>query len=211
MRKKILLPLGVAAALLAPAWGLAQDGGTAGTGATGSGNAGGETRRGEDGGRGRDRGERGERGERGPGGNPGQWRERMATMLKERLGATDDEWKVLEPKVEKVGNARRDLTMGGMVGMMGGRGPGGPGGPGGPRGGGPDGGAAASPLAQASRDLSTALENKDAPAADITQKLSAFRAARKKAQDDLAAAQKDLQGVVTPRQEAVLVSMGMLD
>src|SRR5262245_54191352 len=88
----------------------------------------------------------------------GGGQERFQTMLKEQLGTTDDEWKVLQPKIEKVTAARRNS--GGFGGFGGGRG--GPGGGGRGRDGGND--AEASPVQKASRDLRTALENKDTPA-----------------------------------------------
>ena len=67
------------------------------------------------------------------------------------------------------------------------------------------------PVAKASADLSTALENKDTPAEDIAKKLAALREARDKARADLVAVQKELKDVLTQRQEAVLVTMGMLE
>jgi peptidoglycan hydrolase CwlO-like protein len=139
------------------------------------------------------------------------FQEQFEARLKEQLGTTDDEWKVLSPKIEKVMTARRNS--GGFGGFgLGGGGRGGPGG-GGNRGGG--GGAAddanASPVQKASRELRTALENKDTPAEEITKKLTALREAREKARAELAAAQKDLKEVLTPRQEAVLVTFGMLE
>jgi hypothetical protein len=55
------------------------------------------------------------------------------------------------------------------------------------------------------------LDNADAQASEITQKLTALRDARAKAKADLESAQKDLKDVLTPRQEAVLVVNGMLE
>ncbi len=132
----------------------------------------------------------------------GGGREQFMTRLKERLGATDDEWKVLQPKIEKVNTARRS-SFGGFGG-------------GGGRRGGNNGDAAAtpteqSPVQKASADLRTALENKDAPAEDIAKKLAALREAREKARAEVTAAQKELKEVLTQRQEAVLVTFGMLD
>ncbi|MGE5608946.1 MAG: hypothetical protein ACM359_06815, partial [Bacillota bacterium] len=49
---------------------------------------------------------RGGRGQQGAGNfDPAQFRQRMMDRMKERLGASDDEWKVLQPKFEKVMNA----------------------------------------------------------------------------------------------------------
>ena len=66
-------------------------------------------------------------------------------------------------------------------------------------------------MGKASADLRTALENKDTPADQINAKLTALREARDKARAEVAAAQKELKEVLTPRQEAVLVTMGMLE
>ena len=66
-------------------------------------------------------------------------------------------------------------------------------------------------VAKASADLRTTLENKDAPADDIKTKLAALRDAREKARAELQAAQKELKEVLTQRQEAVLVTNGMLE
>jgi hypothetical protein len=135
--------------------------------------------------------------------DPAQFREQMMNRIKERMGATDDEWKVLEPKIEKVTTAQRN-SRGGFFG--------------GGRRGGNNGNAAnanppadQSPVQKASADLRTALENKDTPADEIAKKLTALREAREKGKAEVAAAQKELKEVLTQRQEAVLVTMGMLD
>ena len=130
-------------------------------------------------------------------------RERWMTSIKEQLGANDDEWKVIQGKLDKVMNAQRD-SRGGMFG-------GGPGGRRGGRGGDQPSDQPSSPVQTASRDLRTALENKSATSEEITTKLTALREARDKARAELQTAQKDLKEVLTPRQEAVLVSMGMLE
>jgi len=133
--------------------------------------------------------------------DPAQFRERRLTQIKEQLGASDDEWKVLSPKIEKVMTAQ-------MAGF-GGRGGGG-------NRGGNNADATAtdrpqSPVAKAASDLRTTLNNKDASADDIKAKLAALREAREKVRADLQAAQKELKEVLTQRQEAVLVNMGMLE
>jgi hypothetical protein len=138
----------------------------------------------------------------GPGGNfdPAQFRERMLNDLKERLAASDEEWTVLKPKIEKVQTAQM-AALGGRFGGM----------RGGDRGRGGDSNRQRSAAEQASRDLRDALENKDTPAETITAKLTALREARAKAKTELETAQKDLQSVLTPRQEAVLVAAGTLE
>ena len=165
----------------APAGGGAPAGGAAGGGAAG-GAAGGN--------RGGNRGNF----------DPAQMRERYLTSIKERLGASDDEWKVLSPKLDKIMTAQRDARGGSNFGGR-------------TRGGQPGAADAAptTPVAKASADLRTAVDNKDTSAEDITKKLTALREAREKSKADVLALQKDLKDVLTPRQEAVLVTMGMLD
>src|SRR5690606_14415515 len=51
-----------------------------------------------------ERGERGERPERGERGNfdPAQMQQRMMERMRDQLGATEEEWTVLQPKLEAV-------------------------------------------------------------------------------------------------------------
>lgn len=137
--------------------------------------------------------------------DPAQMRERMMTRIKEQLGATDDEWKAIEPKVDKVMTAQRESRGGfGFGGFGGGRG--------GPGGGG--GGADQQPttaVGKASADLRTTLDSKDAAPETIAKKLATLREAREKARKDVADAQKELKEILTQRQEAVLVMNGMLE
>jgi len=144
----------------------------------------------------------GGRGNRGGGGgnfDPAQMRQQMMDRMKEQLGATDDEWKVLMPKIEKVMQAQRDSSGGGFGGMMGGRG-----------GRGGNNQAPETPIGKAAQDLRTTLENKDAKADEISAKLKAYREVRESAQQALAQAQKELKEVLTLRQEAILVLSGRL-
>src|SRR5436309_1881660 len=139
--------------------------------------------------------------------DPAQFRQQMEDRLKEQLGTNEDEWKVLQPKVQKVFDAQRDAGRGFGFGGMGRRGGGGGGGGFGGGGGGSD--QPQSAVAKAQQDLRTTLDNKSASADEISAKLTALRDARTKARADLEAAQKELKEVLTARQEAVLVSMGM--
>ena len=149
--------------------------------------------------------------------DPAQFRAQMMERLKTQLGASDDEWKVLEPKVTKVMDAAR-ASSSGRGGF------GGPGGPGGDRGGrtrggdngGTNGGTPApttptSAVAQAAQELRTVVENKSSTPEECSQKLAAYRAAREKAKGDVMAAQKELKELLTPKQEAILVSSGTLE
>jgi hypothetical protein len=149
---------------------------------------------------------------RGGGFDPSQFKQMMLDRAKERLNpASEDEWKVISDKLGKVMDAQRDYRMPFDFG-------GGRGGRGGDRGGDSnrsrDRGADSqnkTAVSTAANDLKEALDNKETPQEQVTAKLAALRDARAKAKTKLEAAQKDLQGVLTGRQEAVLVSMQMLD
>jgi hypothetical protein len=143
----------------------------------------------------------------------------MMDRLKQQLGATDDEFAAIQPKIQAVMNDQRDAQTGGMFGGRGGRGGrggggGNAGGNGGNGGGGQGGAAAATPesdVAKAAADLQTTLDQKDATPDDIKGKLETLRTAKKAAKETLSKAQDDLKSVLTQRQEAVLVEFGMLD
>lgn len=177
----------------------------------------------------------------GPGGGPpdfAQMREQMLNRLKDQMGATDDEWKALQPLIEKVQQLQRQTGGRGGPGMFGpggsgrprgqGRPPqggpeggpdaqggppqGGPGGPGGPPNFGPGGpGGPSSEVQQKQSNLRDTLQNKDAPADEVNAKLAALREARAKAKSDLIKAQEDLKQVLRVRQEAVLVAFGIIE
>jgi len=155
---------------------------------------------------------------RGGGGNrwdPAEMRQRMRERMKEMLGASDEELQVLEPKIEHVMQLQRDAGGFGR-GMFGGmRGRGGPGGPGGDRADRPDRGPnpdqPQSPVQTKLRELQTVLDNKDASPDEIKAKLVELRDARTKAKEALTKAQTELRELLTQRQEAVMVMMGMLD
>jgi hypothetical protein len=125
--------------------------------------------------------------------------------IREQLGASEEEWRVLQPKVEKVMTAQRESAAGrGFGGGRGGRGGGGGGGGGGAA-------VAETPVARAMSELRTTLDNTGATAEQINQRLTALRDARKTAQANLDTARKELKEVLTQRQEAVLVVNGMLE
>jgi hypothetical protein len=146
-------------------------------------------------------GGRGNRGNRGGNFDPAAFRQQQMDRIKTQLGASDDEWKALEPKVEKVMTAQRDSRGGRFGGGRGGRG---------------GNNANATPanetaIAKAAADLRTALDNKDTAADEIQKKLAAYREARDASRKALADAQKELKELLTARQEAVMVQMGMLE
>lgn len=163
------------------------------------------------------RGQRGQRGpDQGPGGrqfDPERMRQMMEQRMQEALGATDQEWKVLGPRVMKVQELSRQTGGGGRGMMMFGRGRGGQGGPGGnrPGGRGPDMNRELTGVEKIQEELQTILENTAATPDQIKNKLTELRQAREKAKQELAKAQQVLRQVLTLRQEATLVLMGMLD
>ena len=167
----------------------------------------------------------------GPGGAPAgnhedrmeQFRQRMNERIKTQLKASDDEWAVIQPLLEKVQVKMRETMESRFRGMGGG-----PGGPGGPRrggdnnhGGGDNHGPTtadashprppARPGSAESQALMETLQNDNATTNDIKVKLEALREQRKKSEAELTQTREDLKKVLTLRQEAIMVSMGMLD
>lgn len=149
--------------------------------------------------------------------DPEQFRQRMMDGMRERLEVkSDDEWKIISERLEKVMTARRDAGGFGGGGMMFGRG--GPGG--GRRDGGNGGGGAGERRGgrgggffgeqpQEAKDLQAALEAK-APAEEVKAKLEKYRAYKKAKEEELKKAQGSLKEVLNARQEATAVMMGML-
>lgn len=148
------------------------------------------------GGAGGDAGGRGGRGGGRGGFNPAQWQQHRMDQVKEALGGSDEEWKLLQPKVEKVMNLQSQLRAGMMFG--------------GRRGGNQD-AAPANDVEAKVQALRTALDNKETKNDDLAQKVTALRTAREKVRTDLAKVQTELRELLTPRQEAQLVLQGILD
>lgn len=154
--------------------------------------------------------------------DPAQMRQRMMDRMREQMAVTDDaEWKAISDRIAKVMDARRAL--GGMGGPGGGMGFGGPpgmrerpaGGPGaGPgqvrEGGGPQGPGGFMREASPELDALRKAVQAQAPNAEIKAKLAELRAARAKKEADLASAQDELKQVLSVRQEAVAVTLGLL-
>jgi Spy/CpxP family protein refolding chaperone len=114
--------------------------------------------------------------------------------VQKKIGATDEEWKVIGPKVQKVIAARRMLS-----------------GDGGPMAGPFGGGAASNIVGQAQEDLKTVLDDPKHTKADVDEKIAAVRTAREKARADLGVAQRDLARLLTPDQQTIMISVGHLD
>lgn len=146
----------------------------------------------------------GDTAQRGPGGDRGQggfgggfdrsrFEQMMMDRYKEALESSDEEWKVIEPRIKKVTEAQRATRIGGRGGMMG-------------RGG--RGGEETDEPTEAA-NLRKAIDTGSAE--DIKGALKEFRTARKKAEAELKQAQTELRQVLTLKQEARLVMMGTLD
>lgn len=138
---------------------------------------------------------------RGPGGgngrfDPQQMQQRMLERIKELLQPSDQEWLVLKPRIEKVMTLSRQT--GGTRMMMGNRGA-------------ERSAVQMSAAEKAAGELRTVLGNKDAKSGEIDAKLTGLRTAKKKAGKDLTDAQTALGELLTPRQEAQLVLMGLLE
>jgi len=139
--------------------------------------------------------------------------QRIQATLRERLGASEEEWKVLWPRIEKVqqlqGQARGGgARMAAFAGLRDRRGR--------------QGTREAQPAeAQPERQrseiekkaeaLQKLLDSGSADAATLQAALAEYRQARDKARKELAEAQKQLQELCTVRQEATLVLMGLLE
>lgn len=156
--------------------------------------------------------------QRGGGGNfdPAQMQQRMMDRYKEQLEVKDDaEWKIIQTRIEKVTEARRQVGSGMGRGMFGR--PGGPGGaPGAP---GADNAQAAQGQTQRrgfggepnpdAEALQKAIDSK-ASSAELKAALEKYQASRKTKQAELEKAQAGLRSVLTPRQEAICTLNGLL-
>jgi hypothetical protein len=156
--------------------------------------------------------------------------------LKTDLGASDDDFAAILPKIQRVIDAQTVVSIG-TASMQANRyrgafaGPNGQGGPGAQQPGGPNG--ANNPFAtpggvnqflmqmttspvgkqllQAVTELQTVLADPNAPADVILSRLQSLRMIKAKAAQDLVDAQADLQSILTQRQEAVMVVNGLLN
>ncbi|MDD5350595.1 MAG: hypothetical protein PHQ12_10325 [Chthoniobacteraceae bacterium] len=154
-----------------------------------------------------------------PAGTPGapnrdrmdQFRQWMHETMKTSLKATDEEWSVIEPLLEKVETKQREALVGRFAAFGGRRGGNRGGDRGGDRGARPGGDRPAPAVSPETEALKTALETEGTAPADIKAKLEALRASRKKAAAELDQAREDLRKVLTLRQEAALVTFGILE
>jgi hypothetical protein len=131
--------------------------------------------------------------------DPAEFQARMMAGVREQFGVTnDDEWAVILPRLTTVMDLRR-ATMGGGFGFRG-------------MGGGGRNGTRANLQGAANPDLDalqTAITN-NAPDAEIKARMERLREVRKQNEAKLEKAHEDLRAVLTVRQEAVAVMMGLL-
>ncbi len=155
--------------------------------------------------------------------DPAQMQRMMYERMKEQLGATDEQWKDIQPRLQKVMTLSRQVSAPGRGMMLGG--PGAFAGrrqPGTGRTRGPDTGQRTRPgtvqdqpqqtaVGKATAELRELLRSEEATADQIKAKLTALRTAKEKAQKELAAAQKALKEKLNVKQEAFLVLSGYLN
>jgi len=140
--------------------------------------------------------------------DPAQMEQRMMERYKEMLEFTsDDEWKAVAPRVQKVMEARREMFSGMGRGMFG-RGPRGGDNPPGDQGQQRRGGMFGAPNPEADA-LQKAIESK-ASKAELKTALEKYVASRKAKQAEMERAQAALREVLTPRQEAIATLNGLL-
>jgi len=129
-----------------------------------------------------------------------QFRQKMNEYLKTALKVSDEEWSVIQPLLETVQTKQRE-TLTTRFSFMGGRRNGGD------RPNRPD----SKPVSPETDSLKTALETEGSTPVEIKSRLEAVRAARKKALAELDQAREELRKVLTQRQEATLVMVGVLE
>jgi hypothetical protein len=147
----------------------------------------------------------------------------MNQRMKAQLGATDEQWKDIQPRLQKVMNLSRQVNAPGRGMMMYG-GPGGFAGRRQPVGArrGQEGVQRTRPgtgqtqreqsaVGKATQELQEVLRSETAKPEQIKAKLTALRTAKEKAKKDLATAQKELKKDLTVKQEAILVLSGYLN
>lgn len=144
--------------------------------------------------------------------DPEQMQAMITSNLKELLGSTDEEWEIIGPKVLNVYsltmassqsrgfNMRtvgRNTTRGSMQGDTQGRGM--------------DNRFMNTTGGTAFQELQTLLESEDTTTTQLKNKIAEVRKERETARQDLAKAQKQLRELLTLKQEAILISIGMLE
>lgn len=126
-----------------------------------------------------------------------KYQKQVSKQSQEFLGATDEEWKVLEPKYNKVQTLSTLAQYGSSIVYFGAP----------PS----DQSASETDLQKATAELGKLLKNKDVKTEDIKAALETYRKARAKIKEDLEKARKELKELLTGKQEAQLVLRGLLE
>ena len=128
-----------------------------------------------------------------------KFRQKMNEYAKAALKATDEEWSVIQPMLEKVQLAQRQAMGSRYSGFH-------------SKDSNSDGKSSSSSRISLpeSDALKAALDSEGSSPAEIKSRLEALRAARKAATGELEKAQEELRSVLSQRQEATLVLMGIL-
>jgi hypothetical protein len=130
-------------------------------------------------------------------------RQEMLDALKDKLEMSDDDFKALSPKIEKLLDAKQNMSTGAGMGWSSMNG--------------------AKPTFKASeskvdtepgramQDVREAAADKEKTDEEIAKKIAAVREAKEKANVEWEAAQKELIDSLTPRQQAVLMTLGVIE
>jgi chromosome segregation ATPase len=120
---------------------------------------------------------------------------RQPSNLQVLLNAADEEWAVLNPKIQRIIDMTNDLRT--TIDT--------------PRSNNPTQQTPTGPAATALTALSAALNTPDTPEPQLAAKLADYRAACQRVKADLAAARADLLALLTLRQESILLNMQLID
>lgn len=129
----------------------------------------------------------------------------MMAAMREEFGVADDaEWALILERINKINELRRASFSGGMgMRMMSGPGMGGGAAEGRRMNGG------SFPSNPETEALQSAIKN-NAPDAEIKERLTHLREVRKENEAKLEKAQEDLRAILSVRQEAIAVTLGLL-
>lgn len=108
--------------------------------------------------------------------------------VQKKVGATDEQWKVIGPKLQKVVAARRVWSGSDSSGPQ-----------------------ASNIVAQAQADLRSVLDDPKHTKSEVDEKLGAIRKARQQARAELEEASRDLSRLLTPSQQTIMISLGYLE
>jgi len=130
-------------------------------------------------------------------------RQEMLDALKEKLEMSDDDFKALSPKIEKALDAKQKMSTGAGMNWSS-----------------MNGGKLVYKVSEAKvdsepgkamQDVREAVADKEMSNEEVAKKIAAVREAREKTKADFEAAQKELSDALTPRQQAVLMTLGVIE